>query len=122
MENRPIFEWSPGNIILENQEDEDFFDNLINDLHHHSNDEENRDYVSEDSDGDVNSLGSWKSEAAAMDKEEGMIVTYDDIDKEGDISDYEYGSNETKEGTMGGDSEVEEGYDDCDNEEGADVE
>ena len=32
MENRPIFEWSPGNIILENQEDDEFFDNMINDL------------------------------------------------------------------------------------------
>ena len=97
MENGPIFEWSPGNIILENQEDEDFFDNLINDLHHHSNDEENRDYVSEDSDGDANSLGSWKSEDSAMDKEEGMIVTDYDISKGDNISDREYSSDEIEE-------------------------
>ena len=40
MENRPIFNWSPGNIILDEQEGEEFFDNLINDLQHHHNDDD----------------------------------------------------------------------------------
>ena len=32
-----------------------------------------------------------------MDKEEGWIVTYDDIAKGGDISDHEYGINESED-------------------------
>ena len=43
MENRPIFERSPGNIVLDKQEDEEYFDNLINDLRHHHNDDDDSD-------------------------------------------------------------------------------
>ena len=57
-----------------------------------------------------------------MDKKEGMIVTAEDIDKEGDISDHEYGSNYSEEEKIDGESEVEEGSDDCGDEEWADVE
>ena len=69
MENMPIFEWSPGNTILDEQEDEEDFDNLINDLQHYHNDEDNIDYVPDDSDGDDDSLGSWEAEYSTMDKE-----------------------------------------------------
>ena len=97
MENRPIFEWIPWKFLLEEQKDEEYFDNLINDLQHHHNDEDNSDYVSDDYDGDDDSLGSWEAKYAAMDEEEGMIVTYDDISEYGDISDHKYGRNENKE-------------------------
>ena len=40
MENWPIFERSPGNIVLDEKEDEEDFDNLINDLQHHHNDDD----------------------------------------------------------------------------------
>ena len=68
MENGPIFEWIPGNIVFDEQEDEEDFDNLINDLQHHHNDDDYSDYVPDDSDGYVYSLGSWEAEYAVMDK------------------------------------------------------
>ena len=52
MENGPIFEWSPGNIILDKQEDKEYFDNLINDLQNHHNDDNGSDYVPDNYDGD----------------------------------------------------------------------
>ena len=81
MENGSIIECSPGSIIFGEQEDKEIFDNLINDLQHHHNDDNNSDYVPDNYVGDDNSLGSWEAEYAAMDEEEGMIVTDDDIDK-----------------------------------------
>ena len=57
-EKGPIFEWSPVNIILDQQEDEEDFDNPINDLKHQHNDDDNSDYIPENSDGDDGSLGS----------------------------------------------------------------
>ena len=42
---------------MENQEDEEDFDNLINDLQHHHNDDNGSKYVPDDSDGDDNILG-----------------------------------------------------------------
>ena len=57
-----------------------------------------------------------------MDEEEGMIVKDDNIAKEWDTSDHEYGSNESEEEKIDGESEVVEGFNDCGNEEGADVE
>ena len=83
MENGPIFEWSPGNIILDKQEDEEYFDNLINDLQHQHNDDEDRGYVQEDYDADDDRLGSWDAEYVSMEKEESVIVTYDDISEGG---------------------------------------
>ena len=77
--NGPIFEWIPGNIVLDKQEDEEDFDNPINDLKHQHNDDDNSDYIPENSDGDDNILGSWEAKYAAMDKEEVIIVTYDNI-------------------------------------------
>ena len=61
MENGPIFKWSLGNIILDKQEEEEDFENLINDIQHHHNDDENSNYVTDDYDGDDNSLGSWEA-------------------------------------------------------------
>ena len=52
MENGPIFEWSPGNIILDDQDYEEYFHNLINDLQHHHNDDEDSNCVPEDSNWD----------------------------------------------------------------------
>ena len=69
MGNGPIFEWIPGNIILEVHEDKEVFDNVINDLQHQNNYEDDSEYVPDDSDGDDDSLGSWEVEYAAMDKE-----------------------------------------------------
>ena len=57
MENGPIFEWSLGNIVLDEQEDEEYFENLINDLQNHHNDDKGRDYVPDNYDGDDDSLG-----------------------------------------------------------------
>ena len=122
MGNGPIFEWRPGNIVLDKQEDKEDFYKLINDLPHHHNDDDDNDYVSENSDGDDDSLGSWESEYSAMDKEEGMIVTDDKISKEGDISDHEYGINESEEEKIDGETELEEGPDDCGDKECADLE
>ena len=51
-----------------------------------------------------------------------MIVTDENISEEGDTSDHAYGSSSSEEEKMYGESEVEEGYDDCGDEEGADVE
>ena len=55
-------------------------------------------------------------------QEEGMIVTDDNISEEGDTSDHKYGINESEEEKIGGESEVEEGSDDCGDEEGTDAE
>ena len=68
MENGPIFEWIPGNIVFDEQEDEEDFDNLINDLQHHHNDDDDSNYVPGNSDGYYNSLGSREAEYAVMDK------------------------------------------------------
>ena len=54
------------------------FYNLINDLLHHHNDDDNIDYVPGDYDGDDSGIGSWEAEYSAMDEEEGMIVKDDD--------------------------------------------
>ena len=120
MENRPIFECIPGSIVLYEKEYEEDFYNLINDLQHQPNDDVDINYVRDDYDGDDDSLGSREAEYAAMDEKEIMIVTDDDIFKEGDTSDHEYGSNEIKEEKIYGESEVEEGSDNCGDEEGAD--
>ena len=69
MGNGPIFEWIPGNIILEVHEDKEVFDNVINDLQHQNNYEDDSEYVPDDSDGDDDILGSWEVEYAAMDEE-----------------------------------------------------
>ena len=50
-----------------------------------------------------------------MDKEEGMLVTDDDITKDGDINDHECGSNDSEEREIGGEREEEECSDDCGN-------
>ena len=113
MENGPIFEWIPGNIILDEQEDEEYFDNLINDLQHHNNNDDNINYLPNDSDEDDDRLGSREAEYIAMDEEVGIIATDDDIFEGGDIGDYGYSSNESKEEEIFGESEVEEGSDDC---------
>ena len=107
MENGPIFEWIPGNIVLDEKEDKEDFDNLLNDLQHNHNDDDDRDYVPDDSDGDDDILGSQELEYSAMDEEEGMIVIDDDISEEGDTSDHEYGINESEEDKIYRDSEVE---------------
>ena len=95
MENGPIFEQIPGNIILDDQENEKYFYNPINDLHHHHNDDNNSEYVPYNSDGDGDILGSWEAEYVAMDEKEGMIITHDDIEKGWDISDLNYISRES---------------------------
>ena len=58
MKNEPIFELIPGSITLEEQALKVYFDNLINYLQNHHNDEDDSDYVTDDSDEDDNSLGS----------------------------------------------------------------
>ena len=70
---------------------------MINDLQHHHNDDDNSNYVPDNSDGDNDSLVSWEAEYSAMYEEEGMIVTDDNIYKEGDTSDHDYGSNDIEE-------------------------
>ena len=97
MKYGPIFEWIPGNIILDKQVEKEYFYNLINDLQHHHNDDNGRNYVPESSDEDENILATWEAEYVAMDKKESMIVIYDDIYEEGDISDHEYSSDNSKE-------------------------
>ena len=52
MEDGTIFEWSQGNIILGNQEDEEYFENLKNDLQRHNNDDNDSNYVPDNYDGD----------------------------------------------------------------------
>ena len=69
MENGTIFEWIPGNMLLDDQEDEEVFDNLINNLQHHHNDENVSNYVPDNSDGDNDILGSWEAEYASMEEE-----------------------------------------------------
>ena len=95
MEKGTVIEWSPGNIVLDDQEDEVDFDSLINDLQQHHNDDNDRAYVSDDYDGDDDILGSWEAEYSAMEKEEGMMVIDDNIYEEGDRSDSKYDSNES---------------------------
>ena len=46
---------------MDEQEDEEDFDNLINDLQNHHNYENSRDYVPDNYDEDDNILGSWES-------------------------------------------------------------
>ena len=61
---------------------------MINDLNHHYNGNNGSEYVPDDSDEDDNILWSWESECIAMDEEEVIIVTYDDISNDGDINDH----------------------------------
>ena len=82
---------------MDEQEDKENFDNLINDLQHHHNDNNDSVYALDDSDWDDNSLGSLESEYSVLDEEEGILVTYDDIVKEGGILDHRYGINESTE-------------------------
>ena len=79
MENGPVLEWSTGNIVLDMQEDKEIFHKLINGIQHHDNDDNNSDYVTDNYNVDDDRLGSWEAEYDSMDKEEGMIVTDDDI-------------------------------------------
>ena len=58
MKNGPIFEWRPGNIILDEQEHKEDSDNLMNNLQHHHNDNNGIEYVPDNYYGDDNSLGS----------------------------------------------------------------
>ena len=51
----------PRKIVLDEQEDKEDVYNLINYLQHHHNDDNDSDYVPDDSDGDDNILGSWKA-------------------------------------------------------------
>ena len=60
MKKGPIFKWIPRNIILDEQEDEEDFNNLINDLQQHHNYDEEGEYVPDDYDEDGDSLGSWE--------------------------------------------------------------
>ena len=55
------------------------FDNLINDLQHHHNDDYNSDYVPDNYNDNDYSPGTRESEYVAKEKEEGMIFTDDDI-------------------------------------------
>ena len=73
---------------MDDQEDEEYVDNLIHDIQHHHNYDDNSDYVPDDSDEDDNILWSWESECIAMDEEEVIIVTYDDISNDRDINDH----------------------------------
>ena len=68
MGNGPIFEWSPGNIILEDQEDKEVFDNMVNYLQHHHNNDNDSNYVTDGSGGDYDRLGSREAEYTAMDE------------------------------------------------------
>ena len=58
MKNGPIFEWRPGNIILDEQEHKEDSDNLMNNLQHQHNDNNGIEYVPDNYYGDDNSLGS----------------------------------------------------------------
>ena len=91
---------------MDDHEEKEYFENLINDLKHHHNDDNDSDNVPDNSDGDDDILGSWEQKYATMDEEKVMIVTYDNIYEEGDTSDHEYGSNESEEEKIDGDSEV----------------
>ena len=75
---------------LGKKEDKENFDDLIHDLQHHHKNDKNSNYVPEHSDENDNSLGLWEEEYVAMDEEEGIIVTDDDIYKSGDKSYHEY--------------------------------
>ena len=55
--NGPILKWSPGNIILDEQDNKEYFEKLIHDLNHQLNDENGRNYVPDDYDEDDGSLG-----------------------------------------------------------------
>ena len=68
---------------MDEQEDEEYFDNLINDIHHQHNDGNDSDYVPYNSDEDDDILGSWEAEYDAMDEEEGTIVTDELFPKKG---------------------------------------
>ena len=61
IKNGPIFEWIPGNIIMDKEEDEEDFDNLINYLQHYRNYNNDRYCVPDAFDEDDDSLGSWES-------------------------------------------------------------
>ena len=59
MKNGSVFEWILGNIILDEQEDEEDFYNLINYLRYHHKYDDNINYVPDDYDEDDDILGSW---------------------------------------------------------------
>ena len=61
MGNGPIFEWRPGNFILEGQEGKEDFYDLIHDLQNHHNDDNDSNYVPDDSGEYDDSLDSCES-------------------------------------------------------------
>ena len=82
---------------MDKKEDKEDFDNLINDPQHHHNDGNDSDYVPDNYDGDEDILGSREAEYAAMDEKGGMMFIDENISKEGETSDHEYGSNKSEE-------------------------
>ena len=69
MKNGPIFEWIPGNIIMDKQDDEEYFNKLPNDMQYHHKENDNIDYVPEESDDYEDSIGSWEAKYSTMDEE-----------------------------------------------------
>ena len=68
MKNGPIFKWILGNIILDDQEEEEYFEDLIHDLQHHHNGDNDSDYLPDDYDEDDDSLGYCKSEYVSVEE------------------------------------------------------
>ena len=58
MKNCPIFEWISANIIMDDQDDEEDFKKILNDLRYRHNDNYSRYYVQNKSDDDNDSIGS----------------------------------------------------------------
>ena len=64
---------------MDRQDDEEYFNNLLNDLQYGPRDNEDSNYVLDEFDDDEDSIGLWEAWYPVMDEEVGMIVTCDDI-------------------------------------------
>ena len=59
---------------MDEQDDEEDFNDLLNDVQYRHNDDDS-DYILDESDDDKDSIRSWETDCTATEEEEGMVIT-----------------------------------------------
>ena len=95
-EKYPIFEWIPGTIITDKQEDQEDFNDLLNYQKYCQTNDNGSDYVPYKYDNEENIIGSQEAKYPAMDEEEGMIATDNNTVEHKESNDQQSRSNESE--------------------------